>query len=118
MDAVKFLSEASRMCGRTKSCAECAANEVCGFTPEFPRDFGAVDQMQKIVKLVEKWAEEHRKTRQSEFLKQWPNAKMNPFTGTVDVPPCYLDKSFLDECREHASGCHDCRRKYWLKEVE
>lgn len=118
MDAVKFMSEVKRMCGRTKSCAECAANEVCGFTPEFPSEFGEVDQMQKMVKLVEKWAEEHRKTRQSEFLKQWPNAKMNPFTGTIDVPPCYLDKSFLDECREHTSGCHDCRRKYWLKEVE
>lgn len=45
MDAVKFMSEVKRMCGRTKSCAECAANEVCGFTPEFPSEFGEVDQM-------------------------------------------------------------------------
>lgn len=119
MDAMKFLSEAKRMCNNAGSCETCDANEFCGFTPEFPRDFGEVDQMQKMVKLVEKWAEEHpRKTRQSEFLKQWPNAKMNPFTETVDVPPCCLDKSLLDECREHFIDCNDCERKYWLMEVE
>lgn len=115
MDAVKFLSEASRMCGRTKSCAECAANEVCGFTPEFPSDFGKVDQMQKMVKLVEKWAEEHpRKTRQSEFLRAYPNTRMNTDTGTVDIPPCYIEKG-MGVC---ANNCCDCRRKYWLQEVE
>lgn len=119
MDAMKFLSEAKRMCNNAGPCETCDANEFCGFTPEFPSDFGEVDQMQKMVKLVEKWAEEHpRKTRQSEVLKQWPNAKMNPFSGTVDIPPCCLDKSLLDECRENTSSCNDCRRKYWLKAVE
>ena len=119
MDAVTFLSEAKRMCSNAGPCSTCDAKQFCGFMVDFPRDFGEIDQMQKMVKIVEKWAEEHpRKTRQSEFLARWPNAKMNPFTGTVDVPPCYLDKSFLDECREHTSGCHDCRRKYWLKEME
>ena len=119
MDAVKFLSEAKRMCSNAGPCSTCDAKQFCGFMVDFPRDFGEIDQMQKMVKIVEKWAEEHpRKTRQSEFLAQWPNAKMNPDTGTVDVPPCYLDKSLLDECREHASDCYDCRRKYWLQEVE
>lgn len=115
MDAMKFLSEAKRMCENAGPCDTCDANEFCGFTPEFPRDFGAVDQMQKMVKLVEKWAEEHRKTRQSEFLKQWPNAKMNQDTETVDILPCCLDKSMMDTCY---GNCYDCRRKYWLKEVE
>lgn len=119
MDAMKFLSEAKRMCNNAGPCETCDAVQFCGFTPEFPKDFGTVDQMQKMVKLVEKWAEEHPcKTRQSEFLKQWPTAKINPLIGTVDISPCNLDKSLLDECREHGHDCYDCRRKYWLQEVE
>ena len=107
MDAVKFLLERNRML-------------TSGFaTPIIREKLECEEQAEQIVRTVETWSEEHpHKTRQSEFLARWPNAKMNPFTGTIDVPPCYLDKSFLDECREHTSGCHDCRRKYWLKEVE
>lgn len=78
MDAMKFLSEAKRMCNNAGPCNTCDANEFCGFTPVFPRDFGEVDQLQKMVKLVEKWAEEHpRKTRQSEFLARWPAARID-----------------------------------------
>lgn len=114
MDAVKFLSEASRMCGSTKSCAECAANEVCGFTPEFPSDFGKVDQMQKMVKLVEKWAEEHpRKTRQSVFLEQWPNA--NVIGGYLRICPRDLTGD-TSNCGKIL--CSNCTRNYWLQEVE
>lgn len=116
MDAMKFLSEAKRMCENKGPCSTCDAIQFCGFTQEFPLDFGTVDQMQKMVKLVEKWAEEHpRKTLQIEFLKQWPNAKMNQDTETVDILPCWLDKSIVDTCY---ANCYDCRRKYWLQEVE
>lgn len=117
MDAVKFIKERKRMCNG-RPCATCPLFAVHQLEclPDCKK--WCMDHPEASVTVVEKWAEEHRKTRQSEFLKQWPNAKMNPFTGTIDVPPCYLDKSFLVECREHTSGCHDCRRKYWLKEVE
>lgn len=54
MDAMKFLSEAKRMCNNAGPCETCDAVQFCGFTPEFPKDFGTVDQMQKMVKLVEK----------------------------------------------------------------
>ena len=121
MDAMKFLSEAKRMCGRAKSCAECAANEVCGFTPEFPSDFGEVDQMQKMVKLVEKWAEEHRKTRQSEFLKRWPDVEKDD-DGVPLLSPCFMDVAHYRTpegiCNRNGIDCNSCRKKYWLQEVE
>lgn len=118
MDAVKFIKERKRMCNG-RPCATCPLFTVHRLEYLHDCKDWCMDHPEASVTVVEKWAEEHpRETRQSEFLKQWPNAKMNPFTGTVDVPPCYLDKSFLDECPENASGCHDCRRKYWLKEVE
>lgn len=117
MDAVKFIKERKRMCNG-RPCATCPLFAVhrLEYLPDCKE--WCMDHPEASVTVVEKWAEEHRKTRQSEFLKQWPNAKMNPFTGTVDVPPCYLDKSLLDECREHFIDCNDCKRKYWLQEVE
>ena len=91
MDAMKFLSEAKRMCNNAGPCETCDANEVCGFTPEFPSDYGEVDQMQKMVKLVEKWAEEHpRKTRQSEFLARWPAARLDE-RGVLSILPCLMN---------------------------
>lgn len=122
MDAVKFLSEASRMCGRTKSCAECAANEVCGFTPEFPSDFGEADQMQKMVKIVEKWAEEHpRKTLLSELLKRWPAVKKD-HNGIPLIYPCIANtiqyKSRFGGCEKRGGYCEECRKEYWGQEVE
>lgn len=117
MDAVKFIKDRKRMCNG-RPCATCPLFAVhqLEYLPDCKE--WCMDHPEASVTVVEKWAEEHRNTRQSEFLKQWPNAKMNPFSGTVDVPPCYLDKSLLDECRENTSGCFDCRRKYWLQEVE
>ena len=114
MDAMKFLSEAKRMCNNAGPCNTCDANEFCGFTSVFPRDFGEVDQMQKMVKLVEKWAEEHpRKTRQSEFLKQWPNA--NVIGGYLRICPRDLTGD-TSNCGKIL--CSNCTRNYWLKEVE
>lgn len=121
MDAMKFLSEAKRMCENKGPCSTCDAIQFCGFTQEFPLDFGTVDQMQKMVKLVEKWAEEHpRKTRQSEFLKQWPAARLDE-RGVLSILPCMMApiqfRTPEDTC---ATGmvCMECRKKYWMQEVE
>lgn len=121
MDAMKFLREAKRMCENEGPCSTCDAIQFCGFTQEFPIDFGTVDQMQKMVKLVEKWAEEHpRKTRQSEFLKQWPAAMLDE-RGVLSILPCMMAhiqfRTPEDTC---ATGmvCMECRKKYWGQEVE
>lgn len=78
MDAVKFFKEAKRMC-RVINCEECPfGGEECGFI--------SADNIEEVIKEVEKWAEEHPvKTRQSEFLKMFPNVP-KPF-GHVDICP-------------------------------
>lgn len=103
MDAVKFLMERNRML-------------TSGFaTPIIGGKIDCEEQAEQIVRTVEGWSEEHpRKTRQSEFLRAYPNTRMNTDTGTVDIPPCYIEKG-MGVC---ANNCCDCRRKYWLQEVE
>ena len=74
----------------------------------------------EIVAAVEKWAKEHpAKTRQSEFLKMFPNAALFGFGTTVicDICPAKVDDT-LDFDNSKGYGCYGCKRKYWLAEVE
>ena len=68
-----------------------------------------------VLKLVEEWAKEHPvKTRQSEFLKMFPNAAIDEDDGILCIKPCEIDESI--GCT-NGKGCDDCYRKYWLTEV-
>lgn len=75
-----------------------------------------------VVEQVEQWAKEHPvKTRQSEFLKQWPDAAIG-CDGYPSVAPCQLYKD-MEEKDENGvccknCGCAECRRDFWLKEIE
>ena len=56
------------------------------------------------------------KTRQSEFLKAYPNARMKQ--DVIDICPKDVDKDF-DDCKNYSVGCClDCKRTYWFQEVE
>lgn len=59
------------------------------------------------VKFVKK-----HETRQSAFLKQWPDAKINS-DGVLDIKPCIVEKSMV--C---CMACTECYRNFWMKEVE
>lgn len=110
MDAVKFLQERSRM---YKSGA---ATPGIGLENDYDPVIA--------VKVVEEWSAAHpRKTLQSGFLKQWPDADIDA-DGVLLIAPC----SFLKEYRKGPtweSKCHvpditcgDCRREFWMQEVE
>ena len=106
MDAVEFIKQVRRM-GKQKGEAIC---------------FKLEEKDTEIVSRVEKWAKEHPvKTRQSEFLKQWPDAEIG-YDGLPTVAPCQLNIELLqcdsqDDC-ENRGVCDKCRRDFWLKEVE
>lgn len=116
MDALKFIEERNRMCDYytkedgAEGCADCpecdsACNVVRYVTPEYISD-------------VEKWSQEHpRKTRQDVFLSAYPNAKMDKRSRTVDVSPCFVDKSWgANGCPNN--DCAVCRRQFWMQEAE
>ena len=78
---------------------------------------------QTFVEIVGQWNKEHPiKTRQSEFLKIFPDAQI--FEGVLKIEPCELIGSKLnsEECHSYdefgLSGCYECRKNYWLEEVE
>ena len=106
MDAVEFIRQVRRM-GKQKGEAICFKLEE-------------IDT--EIVEQVEQWAKEYPvKTRQSEFLKQWPDAEISD-DGLPAIAPCQLNIELLqcdsqDDC-EGRGVCDKCRRDFWLKEIE
>ena len=108
MDAVKFIEEHRRM------------YKVTGkHLPTLAEGIPAED----VVKEVEEWSAAHpRKTRQSVFLEQWPNAARYR-GGVVNICPKLLDVdiSCTDDETERTGlckACDDCRREFLMQEVE
>lgn len=98
MDAVKFIEERNRMCG--------TMSEVWG-----------VDAAQ-IVKNTEEWSAAHpRKTRQSVFLEQWPQADIDN-TGLLILCPKRISADIRVTADCLRKGCSDCRREFWMQEVK
>lgn len=59
-----------------------------------------------------------KKTRQDELLKMFPNAPMT-YGGLLDTTPCTLEgRSFIEQKCDSYATCLDCRKDYWLQEVE
>ena len=107
MDAVKFLQERNRMFLSG------------GATPSI----GLEDDFDPIVavEIVEKWSEQHpRRTRQSVFLEQWPEAELDT-KGAVAICPTILSgdyRSANKRCKHTDTACSDCRKEFWNQEVE
>ena len=113
MDAVKYLTELFRMCTTTLDCDSCPLgikDRMYCKESRFDEHGMNVDNLEKAVDIVEKWSEEHPiKTRKSEFLKMFPNARMGS-DGFPNLCLRILDKTI--PCR--ARTCKQCKEEYWL----
>ena len=118
MDVVEYVKQRRRMCDYYVNCGDCPASncEWCASLNEIPN----------MVPIVEQWAKEHPvKTRQSEFLKMFPNAKKSP-NGVIDIcprkfePEEYKSTTANGVCIHSDEGycCDKCCHDFWLKEIE
>lgn len=122
MDALEYEKVRIRMC-RTMvlekgGCEACPLYNVlkrkCGFAASIISN-SDIDTIKNNVDRVIKWAKEHSvKTRQSEFLKMFPNAVIDEDDGILGIRPCDIDESI--GCTD-GKGCDGCRRRYWLTEA-
>ena len=68
----------------------------------------------KANEIILKWCKEHQiKTRQDKFLKMFPNAAIS--NGLLFLKPCLTNRNITCDTEKH---CTQCRRKYWLAEVD
>ena len=117
MDALEFLMERKRLCGSYRGCVGCPF----GAAECVVRDMTSEDNCKRIVAAVEQWSKEHpRKTMQSVFLKQYPEAEID-MDGVVGLCPMFISAAHRDsdgECNCPEKMCRDCRREFWMQEVE
>lgn len=116
MDAVKFLDERARMCNACKPCRGCPIIAWCGKGIQ-----GQAKYSTDIISTVEKWSAAHpRKTRQSVFLEHYPEAKRSE-DGVLTICPMAVSAAYRNEkggCKTYSCVCDDCRREFWMQEVE
>lgn len=116
MDAVEFVKVIGRLCKAQEDCRYCPLQgTACDASSNTIMECDDLERVQKTVKICEQWAKDHPvKTRQSEFLKLFPNAVIDEDDGILGIRPCDIDESI--GCTNE-KGCDGCRRKYWLAEV-
>lgn len=106
MDAVKFVEERRRMFAVS-----------AGKYSLFDMNTRAED----VVKEVEEWSAAHpRKTRQSVFLEQYPEAQIYD-NDVLRICPAVISPSHRKDgggCSNMRQKCTDCRREFWMQEVE
>ena len=117
MDAVEYVKQRKRMCDYYANCGDCPAVQY--------EECSSLNGIANLVPIVEQWAKEHPvKTRQSEFLKMFPNARIES-DGMPSICPIVVDKRCYNKDDDalccfvrDEEKCRKCRRDFWLKEIE
>lgn len=82
-------------------------------------DENSVKSIEETISKVEQWAKDHPiKTRQSEFLKIFPETAVRD--GVIFLCPkltCQTLAGTDSISRCERNDCAKCRREYWLAEV-
>lgn len=118
MDALEFLKEERRMCNSFDiGCVKCPLGDIgCCVSPE-----ETDEEFEKEIAIVERWSKEHpRKTRQSEFLKLFPETEFKR-DGVIAICPFAISAAYRSEeglCASPFKNCFNCRREFWMQEVE
>ena len=113
MDAVKFVKTVNRLC-KNRDCTKCplCKNGACMATCS---DVSAKN-IEETVSIVEQWAKDHPvKTRQSEFLKLFPNAQKSD--GIINICPILIDEDYKSTSESLGTRCNVCRQLFWNGEV-
>ena len=107
MDAVKCMKAVTQML--QSGTIDCAIQKY--ISAQKKNDY------EGMVEAAEQWAAEHPvKTRQSEFLKLFPGVDVYETDGCLTLNPCIIYEKMRKECA--GKMCSECRRAFWLAEVE
>lgn len=104
-DYARFMHE---YCHANTECADCPLHNL-----NCELENADSEELTKINEIILNWCKEHPiKTRQSEFLKMFPNAKIAD--GVVTICPKNVETTLGCSMK----SCEKCSKEYWLAEVE
>lgn len=113
MDAVEFFKTVNRLC-KNQGCNECPICNKKDGACMVGFDDDSIKNIEETISKVEQWEKEHPvNTRQSKFLRMFPNADL--CRDVIDISPCSIEKEMRKCCGDR--DCGECKRTYWLAEV-
>lgn len=116
MDAVEYIKTIHRLCESQNGYSGCSGCPLLN-EDDYCSIVDARERAEDVVKIVEQWVKDHPlKTRQSEFLKRFPNAMINESDGILCITPCNIEGKSIG-C-PNGKSCGDYRRDYWHEEVD
>lgn len=71
-----------------------------------------IHDFSRASEIILKWCEEHPiKTRQSEFMKMFPN--VGTYKGVITICPCLIDCNYeRKHCKNYVDfDCTDCKKR-------
>ena len=105
MDAVECMKAVTRML--KSGTIDCAIQKY--ISAQKKNDY------EGMVEAAEQWAAAHPvKTRQSEFLKHYPDAQID--SGCLNACPMDIFGDMGINCNKQT--CYECKKEFWLTEVE
>lgn len=118
MDAVEFWKTIDRLCRAKEDCSSCPLNGyACDANLKDVARYYTLESVQEMVQKVEQWAKDHPvKTRQSEFLRMFPDA-IRDDTGLVSICPKKVCTTYQNAKYCVEKRCGICRQEFWLTEV-
>lgn len=97
-------------CSVDDECAGCPLNNL-----HCELENADSEELTKINEIILNWCKEHPiKTRQSEFLKMFPNVTL--IDDVINICPNIIDIQYDVDCDE--ISCDQCKKEYWLAEVD
>ena len=118
MDFVKFAYDRNRMCnaqqGTDEGCKGCPLSQM--MDPDSVCSIWCFQNPEKAIEAVAQWAKRHpAKTRQSEFLKHYPDARI---LAHWCLNACPMDVFSDADINCNAQPCFECKKAFWLAEVD
>ena len=118
MDIVKFAKEWDGMCKTFRLCYGCPIRKLID---EKEKKYTCRDIFckypEEVVPIIEKWSAGHpANTRQSEFLKMYPNVLF--YNGQIDICPKKIDTTLEGSINCNITACNECKRQFCMEEVE
>lgn len=112
MDAVEFLKTSYRMCNTYEDCNACPVDTYACYI----HGGNCRKNPDGVVAVVEQWAKNNPvKTRQSEFLRMFPNAQK--IDEIINICPILIDKDCKSTSECLGTRCNVCRQLFWNEEV-
>lgn len=106
------------MCTHYENCTGCPLEGASCVVSKDTYD----EDYKRIIAAVEQWSKGHpRKTRQDLFLQHYPNAPRDKGNLLTACPKCVDGNvSCVDKTATEPTFkcCDNCRREFWMQEVE